>query len=275
MRGLELLETIDVHGSLTITELARLTGMDKSAVSRMVSACEPDGWVVRENNRIVMGPRAALLGHSSPSAEFVRHAASVVETITGVTGMQAQCYTLVGTRVIIVASAGGGVGIAVGLGTSAPLFATAASLVIASQLSEAELDRLLPRDPFPDPITDMLGNPGFAAFAASAFTADQRRAAHPEALPGNRHELDEQLSRIRSMGAAYDRGYLHPELGCVAVAWRRPGIHASLACMGTPADVEDQGPLALAVLRAAAAPGASRENVVAAAAAASSARARP
>ncbi len=88
MRGLELLETIDVHGSLTITELARLTSMDKSAVSRMVSACEPDGWVVRDNGRISMGPRAALLGHSSPSAEFVRNAASVVETIAGVTGMQ-------------------------------------------------------------------------------------------------------------------------------------------------------------------------------------------
>lgn len=275
MRGLQLLETIDVHGSLTVTELARLTGMDKSAVSRMVSACEPDGWVVRDNGRISMGPRAALLGHSSPSAEFVRQSARVVETVAGVTGMQSQAYALVGSRVIIVASAGAGYGVPVGLGTSAPLFATAAGIVIAAQLSEAELDRLLPPDPFPDAIADMLRNPGFAAFASAAFSQDQRRAAHPEAIPANRHELNELLSRVRTTGVGYDHGDLHPELGCIAVAWQRPGINASLTCMASPAEIEQQETLALAALRAAAGPGATRENVVAAAAAASSARSKP
>jgi DNA-binding IclR family transcriptional regulator len=275
MRGLELLETIDGHGSLTVTELARLTGTDKSVVSRMLSACEPDGWVVRQNGRISLGPRAALLAHSSASAEFVRQALPVVETISGVTGMPSQVYVLVGTRAVIVASAGGSLGITVGLGTSAPLFATAAGTVIASQLSEAELNRLLPPEPFPDAIADMIGNPGYAAFTAATFETTPRRSVSPDPVARSRGELDRRIGQIRISGAALDHGHIHPELGCVAVPWPRTEVHAALACMGSLAEVEDNEDLALAVLRAAAAPGATRADVVAAAAATSSALTRP
>ncbi len=252
-----------------------MTGMDKSVVSRMISACEPDGWVVRENGRISLGPRAALLAHSSASAEFVRQAMPVVETISGVTGMQSQVYVLVGTRAVIVASAGGRLGIGVGLGSSVPLFATAAGTVIASQLSEAELDRLLPPEPFPDATTDMIGHPEYAAFTAATFATTPRRSLRPDAAGCSRNELDRRIGQIRVSGVALDHGEIHPELGCIAVPWPRSAVRAALACMGSLMEVQDSEDLALAVLRAAAAPGATRRDVVAVAAAARDSRSRP
>ncbi len=79
LRGLKLLETIDVYGPLTVTEIANVTGLDKSWVSRIVTACEPDGWIVRENGRVTLGPRAALLAHSSAAGELIRRAQPLVE----------------------------------------------------------------------------------------------------------------------------------------------------------------------------------------------------
>src|ERR1700761_1603715 len=108
LRGLKLLETIDVYGPLPVTEIAQVTGVDKSWVSRIVTACEPDGWVVRENGRIALGPRAALLAQSTPADELIRRAQPLVEAIAGVTGLLAQAYGLVGSHATVLAAAGSG-----------------------------------------------------------------------------------------------------------------------------------------------------------------------
>jgi DNA-binding IclR family transcriptional regulator len=67
LNRLAMLEQLDVSGSLTIGELARRSGLDVSVVSRTVAALEPDGWVVRVNGRVMIGPRATLLGRAGPS----------------------------------------------------------------------------------------------------------------------------------------------------------------------------------------------------------------
>jgi hypothetical protein len=47
VRGLELIEDRGLYGPMTISELARRSGVHVSIVSLTVSMLEPEGWVVR------------------------------------------------------------------------------------------------------------------------------------------------------------------------------------------------------------------------------------
>ncbi len=270
IRGLELLETLDLHGALTVSEIARITSHDKSWVSRIVSACEPDGWVVREHGRIALGPRAALLAYGSAAGELIRRAQPLVEALAGVTGLTTQAYSLVGRHATVLAAAGSGSQLSsVGVGMSASLVATAAGQVILTQLDPDAVEVLLPEEPFPNALIELLANPGYVAFAGGRFASMRVAADAPLAVPGNRAELLARLELVREQGYAIDGGDLHPQIGCLAVPWPGAGgVAATLTCMGSPAEVAAFKGLALAALEAAGAPAATREDVVAAAAAA-------
>jgi DNA-binding IclR family transcriptional regulator len=268
-KGLELLETIDVHGAVTVTELARLTGHDKSTVSRMLSACEPDGWIVREHGRVMLGPRAALLAYGSAAGQQIRAAQPLVEALAGVTGLTAQAYALVGSGATVIAAAGGSNPLSsVGVGMNTSLVATAAGQAILTQLDEQQIERLLPPEPFPNPLTELLKNPGYVAFASGRFTSTRVVADLPRAVPNDRAQLFARVETVREQGVAIDHGDLHPSIGCIAVPWPGGGDCAALTCMGTPAEITATSGLARVVLEAAAQPAATREHVVAAAAAA-------
>jgi DNA-binding IclR family transcriptional regulator len=267
LRGLQLLEILDVHGPMTVTEIARVTGQDKSWVSRIATACDQDGWTVREHGRVALGPRAALLAHGSAGGELIRRAQPLVEAVAGVTGLTAQAYGLVGTHATVLAAAGSGGPLAsAGVGMSTSLIASAAGQVIAAQLDPARLERLLPPDPFPDPLPELVANPGYLAFASGRFTSPQPEGDEPHAAPRNRAQLAAVLAEVHEQGFALDGGGLHPQIGCLAVPWRAAGSFAALTCMGTPAEISASVALAHAALDAAAKPGATREEVVAAAA---------
>jgi DNA-binding IclR family transcriptional regulator len=267
MKGLELLETIDVQGSVTVTELARLTGHDKSTISRMLSACEPDGWIVRERGRVMLGPRAALLAYGSIAGQQIRTAQPLVEALAGVTGLTAQAYALVGTGATVIAAAGGGNPLSsVGVGMNTSLVATAAGQAILTQLDEARLERLLPPEPFPDALVELLRNPGYVAFASGRFGSTRPVADLAGSVPRDRAQLRARVASVRAEGVAIDHGDLHPSIGCIAVPWPGAGDCAALTCMGTPAEITASTGLARVVLQAAAQPAATREDVVAAAA---------
>lgn len=268
MRGLELLETIDVHGPVTVTELARLTGHNKSTVSRMLTACESDGWIVRDHGRVALGPRAALLAYVSTAGELIRRAQPLIEALAGVTGLTAQAYALVGTRATVVAAAGGSSNplMSVGVGMSTSLVATAAGQAIATQIARDRLERLLPAEPFPNPLTELLSNPGYVAFASGRFARAGAVAQAPLSVPRDRAEFAARLALVCERGYAIDHGDLHPEIGCIAVPWISGADGAALTCMGPPSEIAAAEGLALRVLNAAVAPGATREDIVAAAA---------
>ncbi len=264
MRGLSLLESVDMHGPLTITELSRLSGVDISIVSRTISALEGDGWVVRSEGKVELGPRAALLGHTSAGAGVVRRAEPLVHAVAGVTGLLAQAYCLVGTRAVVLAAAGGrGQGTPTGLGVSVPLFATAAGKMVAAQLDSAELTRRLPSEPYPDPAEELARLIGYRPPAGAMLSGPDGPGVSTHAVAQHREQLDRELEGIREAGMASDRGELDPELGCLAVAWSQAGVACALACLGAPAEIAAAETVVRTALLAASAPGARPEDVVA------------
>jgi DNA-binding IclR family transcriptional regulator len=264
MRGLALLETIDQQGPLTVMELVRDTQIEKSIVSRTLTALEREGWVVRNDAKVELGPRAALLGHSSPAALAVRRAEPLVHAVAGVTGLLTQAYGLVGSRALVLAAAGGrGPSTAVGLGSEVPLFATAAGKTVAAQLAADDLGRRLPPEPFPDPAEELAKLAGYPPIAGAVLRAPEEPLATTGAVATGRGQLDTQLEEVRRSGLARDDGELHPQMGCIAVPWPQPGLPGALACMGSPSEVSAAETVIKTALGTAAVDGSQPDDVVA------------
>jgi DNA-binding IclR family transcriptional regulator len=180
-----------------------------------------------------------------------------------------QALGLVGSTAVLFASAGGRGGDVrfSGLDVPSPLHAIAAGRAIAAQLSSSDLDAVLPPEPFADG-SDFIQSMGESS-AAPLFTQFLTEGGSP--VPKNvattRDALDRQLDRVRQVGAAFDHGDLHPAMACIAVPWPHLSIPAALACLGTPAEIAANEPLALQCLSTATRPAATPREVVAAAAA--------
>jgi DNA-binding IclR family transcriptional regulator len=267
MRGLGLLEVIDRHGPITVTQLARRTGIDLGTVSRTVTACAADGWVIKTGRGVMLGPRAALLGRTGHGADVITAAEPLVHTIAGVTGLTAHAYGLVSTSVVLLAFASGFTEqVMIGEAVPGLLNVTAAGRAVAAQLDPADLDTLLPPEPFPDGADFIESARDLIDAPLVSRLLDGHRPPGPSPVPTSRSELDRQLEQIRAAGAAYDRGDLHPAMACIAVPWPHPTLPAALACLGPPASVAAAEPLILSCLTAAAAAAATPRDVIAAAA---------
>ncbi|HEY3925235.1 MAG TPA: hypothetical protein VGL75_11800 [Acidothermaceae bacterium] len=267
---LAMFETLDAYGSLSLTELAQRSGLDVTVVSRTVSACIPDGWLMRVGGRIALGPRSTLLGHSGPTATVIAAAAPLVHAVAGVTGLLTQAFGLVGNQSMLIAEAPGrGRSAPVGLALKAPLYATAAGRAIAVQLAPAHLSELLPLEPYPGAsalVAVMTGTTAEPIF--SAFRSPGTNPTQPDAngLATTREELEIQLGALRREGVSIDAGSLDPVIHCVAVPWPQADLPAALACLGTAQALATSQPLIRRVLQAAARYGAEPRDVVAAAA---------
>jgi DNA-binding IclR family transcriptional regulator len=272
LRGLRLLETVDFYGPLTISALARQVGVDKATASRMVAACEVDGWLVRDSGGVRIGPRAAMLGQDTPAGHAFRSADPLVHAVCGVTGLQAQALGLVGRSAVVMASASpNGEVFRYGLTTRFPLWLTAAAKVLAAQLPPDRLDVMLPADPFPEPaevLSTIAPQVLIDAFmrALGADPAEVPAGPYETSLVRDRAALDAQLAQINEEGRFVDRGEIVPQASCIAVPWLRQGIVAAMAVVGPTPMVDEGAVLIERVLRAAVRPGASRESIVAAAA---------
>ncbi len=267
LRGLELIEEVDRGGPLTIGELARRTGIHLSIVSRTVSALDHEGWLAKSENVVSIGPRASLLGLTSPEARAIRAAEPMVRALTGVTGLSAQAAGLIGGETMVLTSFGiDGAGSNSGMVGRLPLHVLAAGRAVAAQLPAERLDQILPADPYP----------GAAEVYASLLAGDPlpaHLAVLPPAdggatLPRNRAELDGALEEVRTTGFSRDHGAFHPAIHCIAVPWPTAGLPASFACFGSRAEIEEKGALVERCLLAAARPGAEPTDVAAAAASA-------
>jgi DNA-binding IclR family transcriptional regulator len=267
MRGLELIEEVGRSGPITVTDLARRTGIHITIVSRTVKACEPAGWLTKVDGKIVTGPRCALLGLTSPVSATIGEAEPLVGAIAGMTGLQAAAAGLVGSDLMTLTSSGGEemAGITDGLLSRVPLYVMATGRAVAAQLSTAELDAALPAEPYPGAreVLDSLSGAAPLPTYLAGFGAGGEPGGN---LPRTRKDLDAELDHVRASGLARDRGEFHPGVHCIAIPWPAAGLPAALACFGAREAIEDAGPLVEACLRAAARPGAGTRDVAEAAA---------
>ena len=268
LNRLAMLEVLDLAGPLTVTELARRSGLDVTVVSRTVAACEPGGWLVRLDGKVALGPRCTLLGHNGPAADVIARAAPLVHAVAGVTGLLTHAYGLVGGDAVQIASAAGREPtLPPGLAVQAPLYATAGGRAIAAQLDPDRLSPLLPAEPYPDAAAVFASMTGAAA---EAFAAVRSRAAGParggRPLARDRAELEAQLDAIRRDQVALDEGSLEPATACIAVPWPQPALPAALICLGPTDTLLSDLPFIRHALAAAGRPGATPREVVAAAA---------
>jgi DNA-binding IclR family transcriptional regulator len=262
LRGLAVLELVDRYAPIGITELARKVGADKASVSRLVAAAEVEGWFARQDGKVILGPRAALLGQATPTSLVVRHAEPLVHAIAGITGLLTQAVALVGQHAVALTSAAGpGVPAGSRLDFPMPLWAGAAGKVIAAQLEAEALDALLPAGPYPDPQT-ILREYRTPGIVAALFERPSAPAAGARTVVSSRRALDRQLTTIRRVGSFREYAELHAASGCIAVRWPQDGLPAALVCIGFLAEIEADADRIEAILRAAALPGASAADVV-------------
>lgn len=261
VRGLELIEDLGLYGPMTISELARRSGVHVSIVSRTVASLEPEGWMVRVDGKIAAGPRCALLGLISPAGKTVRRAESLVKALAAVTGVATAASGLIGRDVMILsASSAAGTELPDGFSSRVPVYVMAAGRAIATELSEETLDTILPDGDFPDAarVLDSLdGSAPIPGFLASAGPGDEA----PSSIPLSRADLDAEIAAIRADGFARDHGELHPAIHCIAAPWPTLELPASLACIGSREEIDTNRTTIEACLRAAIRPGAGAQDV--------------
>jgi DNA-binding IclR family transcriptional regulator len=260
---LAMLEVLDGAGPLTISELAHRSGLDVAVVSRTVAACEGDGWLTRTGGKINIGPRATLLGHSSPFAEVIARAAPLVHAVAGVTGLLTHAYSLVGANSVLIAMGPGrDPSVRPGLAARAPLHATAAGHAIAVQLDASRLVALLPSEPYPDAAEVIATMTGTAA--ESIFTPSSRvtTAAAQPPLARRRDEFQARLDLVRKDGFATDPAALDLAIACIAVPWPQPGFPSAIACLGLPEVITVSVALVRRALALAAQPGSTPSQII-------------
>lgn len=239
IRGLSLVEAVGAEPS-TISDLARRLDLDKSIVSRLVAAAEADGWLVRRDGVIELGPRSAALGRSSDARDVERIAAELAHALSGVTGLDAMVFQYAGDRGHLLAFAAGIHTVVTQTEADPfPLFATATGLTLAASLDPAEVDRRL-EEPLPRYTNRTIVDPGI---------------------------LRRRIDAIRAGGLAREDGEFGVGVGCLAAVWRHPLAAAptSISVLGPAAVVDADEPLVRRVLTAAVQPNATRSSVVAAA----------
>jgi len=265
LRGLDLIELVGLEGPLTISEIARRTGIDLSIVSRTVAACEPDGWLSRSGGRIVVGPRCALLGLASPATHAIRAAEPLVRAISGAVGpaLAVSASALVGREVMVLTVAtAGGAGLAVGVQSRVPIHVLADGLAIAAQLSPGQLDKVLPAEPYPGTAPIPGARSAFAGFVASFPGAVH---AEPQ-VTRTRAELDARIGQVRGEGFSRDPGRIYPSIHCIARPWPAAGLPSAIACVGSQDEITTRRALIEACLTAATEPGATSPDIIRAAA---------
>ncbi|CAN5333817.1 hypothetical protein BH09ACT10_BH09ACT10_23980 [soil metagenome] len=237
LRGLAALEAVGQRPR-TLSDLSRDLGIDKATLSRLISAGELQGWFVRVDSQIRLGPRGAALGSESVARQFEGHAREMAHATAGSTGFDVVVGQFAHGKVHMLASAEG------------------RNRHIASVVPDIETH--------PFPVLDTaIGR------VLVAMRPDDEMQGLPR--PGwlTEEELLARVARIRAEGVEIERGDFDPSTACIAVPWAHPAcdVSTAMAVVGRSDLILSHADSIRRTLEAAVSIGATPEHVLAAAAA--------
>ncbi|MBI3763359.1 MAG: IclR family transcriptional regulator [Chloroflexi bacterium] len=150
-RAVALLKTFsDARPELTLSELTRAVGLNKTTTHRLLAALEREGLVAHDtrNGAYRLGPEAIALGARALRATPLRDAAQPeLEWLARGTGENADLEILDGGEVFVVEEIPGRfvIGTTLAVGTRWPAHATSTGKAILAFLPEDEREAALPR----------------------------------------------------------------------------------------------------------------------------------
>ena len=161
-RGLDVIRAFDAeHHSMTLTEVAKLTGLSRATARRFLLTLADLGYVRADGKRFELTAQVLQLGYAYLSSHSLPQLIEpVLEELSAELNQSASASVLDGTDVVYIARVHTRrimrVGIAVG--TRFPAYATSMGRVLLAHLEPAALDRALAARPLdaltPNTVTD-------------------------------------------------------------------------------------------------------------------------
>jgi len=156
-RGLAVIESFDeAQAAMTLSDMARRTGLSRGAVARILHTLEKLGYVRSDGRQFSLLPRTLKLGYAYLSSQPLwRLAHPMLEAVAHDTGNACSLSVLDGEEIVYVTwvSAGRLVYDYVGVGGRLPAFCASMGRVLLAALTDAALDsffsraKLTPRTP--------------------------------------------------------------------------------------------------------------------------------
>lgn len=212
LRPLRILEAIaGADGPVTVLDVARQVGVDRSTAYRILVTLSEEGYVAKDTGgtRYVLAHKVLWLAKSlldqDDSNALINETLS---TLAGVTGETVHFSVLDGHVAILTHSAKGKqrLSVDVAIGDRAPLHATSAGKILLAYSPEELVDEVVAR--------------GLGKFAANTITAaDTLRA---------------ELEQVRAQGYALDLHEFADDMQCVAVPvfGRHGRVHGTISFSG-------------------------------------------
>jgi DNA-binding IclR family transcriptional regulator len=201
--------------ALTVTEIARRSGLHIATASRLVEELSSFGWLQRDEDRKVrIGVRMwEVVSRASPTLSLREAAMPVMEDLHAIVGQHIQLGVMEGDEVLFVErlTAPGAVINYTRVAGRLPLHASSSGLLLLAYAPPAQQERIISRP-------------------LEVFT--EQTIASPS-------QLRSALAEVRRQGYAFLAGHLHPDATGVAVPVRDPAgkVVAALAIIVPNDDV--------------------------------------
>jgi IclR family transcriptional regulator, KDG regulon repressor len=143
---LDVLDTLDRVGPVSLAGLARETGIAKSTLHRVCATMAERGWIARDGagGRIELGPRAAWLSRSTPASALTASFQSAAQRLMA-RHNETTCLTVLdGPDSVFIAKeeTSHPVRLVTAVGSRLPAFASASGRAMLADLPEADVERL-------------------------------------------------------------------------------------------------------------------------------------
>jgi IclR family pca regulon transcriptional regulator len=207
--GLAVMRAFDAaHPTLTISEVAEITGLGRASARRFLLTLEDLGYVRQSGRRFTLGPQVLeLAAHYLGAAGVPEIARPHMERLAETTSESCSLAVLDGLDIVYVqrVTAPRIVRVMINIGTRFPAYSTSMGRVLISARSDEWVDGFLAKAP--------VGRPNL-------------RIAPPLDLPRVKHEIQ----KIRELGYCLMDGEMEPALRMLAVPVR-DGADRTVASM--------------------------------------------